>query len=43
LEKASIGQAVQDGVISPQTAAQMIDATEKQMGDLTKEKVPGSI
>ncbi len=36
-ERSSIEQSVHDGLISPQTAARMIDATDQQMKEATKE------
>jgi Na+:H+ antiporter len=33
-EKSSIEEAVRDGLISPQTGAKMVDATDAQLGDL---------
>jgi CPA1 family monovalent cation:H+ antiporter len=36
-ERSSIEQSVHDGLISPQTAARMIDATDKQMKEATRE------
>ena len=36
-ERSSIEQSVHDGLISPQTAARMIEAADKQMKEATKE------
>ncbi len=39
-ERSSIEQAVHDGLISPHSAAQMTDVTDKQMEELTGKKAP---
>jgi hypothetical protein len=41
-QKSSLEEAVRDGLISPQTGAKMVDATEPQLDELIAKVMKGS-